>query len=256
MNTIFEQQMHIHIFGTVPVLFGIGLQIVFALLLGGVVGYDREVKMKAAGLKTNIMICIGATLYTTMSMMNLSEQTLGGPIDPNRIAAQIVSGIGFLGAGAIIQSRGSVTGLTTAATMWVVAAIGYTIGIGHLLVATLFSLTVLVVLRLINPINKMIEKKSEYRFFHVEILTYGSCRATVKNFTSIEDLEVLDEKDELVSKDNNLRVLNLIVNGHSRALERLTSELTQSIKVKEVNYYEINDPDGYLDRPIGLKLSS
>ena len=142
-----ETTMRLELIGEVSIYFGIGVQIIFALLLGGLVGYEREVKHKAAGLKTNIMICIGATLYTTISMINLSGES--ALIDPNRVSAQIVSGIGFLGAGAIIHGRGSVTGLTTAATIWVVAAIGYTIGVGYPLVATLFSITVLFVLKLI-----------------------------------------------------------------------------------------------------------
>ena len=93
-------------------------------------------------------------------MLVLSDQT-GGPIDPNRVGAQIVSGIGFLGAGAILQGKGGVVGLTTAATIWVVAAIGYTIGAGYPISAFLFALTVLTVLKLIKPSTILFEKKKQ-----------------------------------------------------------------------------------------------
>ena len=108
------ETINLEVLGETPKFIAIGIQVITALILGGIVGMDREAKLKAAGLKTNILICIGATLYTTISM--LTTQNIEGMVDPNRVAAQIVSGIGFLGAGAIMQSRGSVFGLTTAAT--------------------------------------------------------------------------------------------------------------------------------------------
>ena len=115
-----------------------------AVLLGGAIGFERQYARKPAGLRTNILICVGAALVTDLSVRITS---LGpGPADPARLAAQIISGIGFLGAGAIIQSRGTVTGLTTAATMWVVAAIGMTLGAGAIVEAMGATILVLVVL--------------------------------------------------------------------------------------------------------------
>ncbi|MFW6200788.1 MAG: MgtC/SapB family protein, partial [Gemmatimonadota bacterium] len=102
-----------------------------ATLLGGAIGFEREHSGKPAGLRTNILICVGATLITDLSFV-FPEFVPNDYVraDPARLAAQIVSGIGFLGAGTIIQARGSVTGLTTAATLWVVAAIGIGVGTG------------------------------------------------------------------------------------------------------------------------------
>ena len=100
-----------------------------AVLLGGIIGFEREVSGKPAGLRTNILICIGAALLMDVSVhIGLVDGRRIG--DPARIAAQIVSGVGFLGAGTIMQSQGVVTGLTSAATIWVVAAIGMTVGAG------------------------------------------------------------------------------------------------------------------------------
>ncbi len=101
-----------------------------AILLGGIVGFERELAGKPAGLRTNILICLGAALLMDISQrIGLVDGHRIG--DPARIAAQIVSGVGFLGAGTIMQGEGMVTGLTSAATIWVVAAIGMAVGGGY-----------------------------------------------------------------------------------------------------------------------------
>lgn len=98
-------------------------QLALAVLLGGAIGLERELRGKPAGLRTNVLICIGATLFTV-----LSQHISAGRGDPGRIAAQILTGIGFIGAGTILHLRGSITGLTSAATIWVVTAIGMAVG--------------------------------------------------------------------------------------------------------------------------------
>ena len=101
------------------------------MLFGGAIGLERQISGKPAGLRTNILICLGSALLMDLS---LKIGIIDGGVrvgDPARIAAQIVSGIGFIGAGTIMQARGAVLGLTTAATIWVVAAIGMTVGAGH-----------------------------------------------------------------------------------------------------------------------------
>lgn len=107
------------------------LKLSMAVVLGGAIGLEREIAGKPAGLRTNILICIGAALITDVSVaitIGPNGTRIG---DPARLAAQIVSGIGFIGAGTIMQARGTVTGLTSAATIWVVAAIGIAIGAGR-----------------------------------------------------------------------------------------------------------------------------
>jgi putative Mg2+ transporter-C (MgtC) family protein len=124
-----------------------------AAVLGGLVGWDREKRGKPAGLRTNMLICVGAALVTDLSI-RFPEFVANDFVraDPARLAAQIVSGVGFLGAGTIIQSRGSVTGLTTAATLWVVAAIGMAAGAGFLVEAVGSTALVLLVL---YPLGKL-----------------------------------------------------------------------------------------------------
>lgn len=122
-----------------------------AVLLGGAVGFERERRGKAAGLRTNILICVGAALFTRLSI-----EMAGGVGDPGRIAAQIVTGVGFLGAGTILQARGRVTGLTSAATIWLVAAIGMAVGAGRVYEASGATLLVIVVLSLLFRLERYI----------------------------------------------------------------------------------------------------
>jgi putative Mg2+ transporter-C (MgtC) family protein len=118
-------------------------RLLLAMILGGAIGWDREQAKKPAGLRTNILICVGAALLSDLSVQVAAKTGSG---DPSRIAAQIVSGVGFLGAGTIIHERGSVTGLTTAATLWVVAAIGLAVGLGATVEAVGTTVLVLVAL--------------------------------------------------------------------------------------------------------------
>ncbi len=113
------------------------LRLLAACAAGGLIGFERELHDKPAGFRTNIMICLGAALFTVLSiripeayLAAHNESILQRFADPTRIAAQIVTGVGFLGAGAIMQSRGSVVGLTTAATIWTVASVGMAFGAG------------------------------------------------------------------------------------------------------------------------------
>jgi putative Mg2+ transporter-C (MgtC) family protein len=119
-------------------------RLVLATLLGGAIGWERERSRKPAGLRTNVLICVAAALLADLSVSVAAAAT--GPADPGRIAAQIVTGVGFLGAGTIIQGQGSVTGLTTAATLWVVAAIGMAVGLGATVEAVGTTILVLVAL--------------------------------------------------------------------------------------------------------------
>ncbi len=116
------------------------LRLVLAAVLGGLIGLERETKRKPAGLRTNMFICFGAAMFTILSDRLASEYSG----DHTRIAAQIIPGIGFIGAGSILHSRGNVTGLTTAATLFVVASIGMAAG-GGLFLAAIFGTIVLLV---------------------------------------------------------------------------------------------------------------
>lgn len=135
-----------------------------AVVCGGAVGLEREMRGKAAGLRTNILICVGATLFTQLS---IEIPTAGG--DPGRIAAQIVTGVGFIGAGAILHSRGAVTGLTSAATIWVVAAIGVALGSGAVLEGVGVTLLLLFVLRGLGWAEGYVRRRATEATISVEV---------------------------------------------------------------------------------------
>ncbi|HSC31035.1 MAG TPA: MgtC/SapB family protein [Gemmatimonadaceae bacterium] len=140
-----------------PVRFELLIKLLVAVVLGGAVGVEREMSGKPAGLRTTILICVGAALFTHLSVaIGLVSQTSAGQPygDVTRIAAQIVTGIGFLGAGAILHERGSVVGLTTAATIWVVAAIGMGVGAGAYAEAVGTTVMVCLVLIGLRPIER------------------------------------------------------------------------------------------------------
>jgi putative Mg2+ transporter-C (MgtC) family protein len=130
----------------VPFLFRCGV----AALCGAMIGLERELRHKPAGFRTNILICAGASMYMAAGAL-LFQHDSGA--DPTRIAAQVATGIGFLGAGCIIQDGLRVTGLTTAATIWIVAAIGLVSGAGYPILALLSAVMVLITLAILGSIE-------------------------------------------------------------------------------------------------------
>lgn len=233
--------------GQVDAYLGMGIKIVTGLILGSLVGYDREQKMKNAGIKTNVLICLGATLYTAISMIG-HDQGGGINYDAARIPAQIVSGIGFLGAGAIMQDKGNIIGLTTAATIWVVAAIGMTVGYGFPVIATIFTLTILSVLRLLGPIYQGFESTKNHRYFHIEILSKGD----IKNFVKEIVFNTTDRIDELheviLDKEKNERHLDFYVYLHPKKMRILSEELRDIVQVEKMHYHQIESKT--INRPI------
>lgn len=137
-------------------------KLLLATLLGGAIGLERELAGKPAGLRTNILICVGAALFTQLSVdiAKIGFSPDGHPYgDTTRIAAQIVSGIGFLGAGAILHGEGAVVGLTTAATIWVVAAVGAAVGAGAYVDALGSTALIMLILVGLRPFERKLLAK-------------------------------------------------------------------------------------------------
>lgn len=190
-----------------------GPRVLFAVLCGGLIGLERELKNKPAGIKTNILICLGSTLYTSVSiLMSASIAEQGHYGDPGRVAAQIVSGIGFLGGGAIIQARGTVLGLTTAATIWVVAAIGICIGLGHADIGVFCSVIVILVLVATNVFEDRVIGRS--LTFACEVVAddpHGQVRLSLNQALADNEL-ILDDFD--ISSRGEFSVLTFKYSGH------------------------------------------
>lgn len=132
-------------------------RVTLAALLGGIIGIEREWRGRPAGFRTNILIAIGSCLFTILSIEGFPLR--GNAQDTARIAAQVVSGIGFLGAGALLQTRNKTKGMTTAATIWLVAAIGMAAGVGAYFLAIFTTLLTAAVLQLLLPISEILERQ-------------------------------------------------------------------------------------------------
>ena len=234
-----NQTVYIEYLGTVDVYLGMGIKIVTGLVLGSLVGYDREQKMKNAGIKTNVLICLGATLYTAISMLG---HVHGGGVnyDAARIPAQIVSGIGFLGAGAIMKDKGNIIGLTTAATIWVVASIGMTIGYGYPVIATIFTITILSVLKLLGPIYQGFESTKNHKYYHIEILSHGDIRNLVKEivFNTTDRIDELHE--QIIDKETNKRHIDFYVYLHPKKMRIMGDELRDIVQADRVHFHQID----------------
>ena len=133
-------------------LLDVVIRILLALVLGGLIGLEREIREHSAGFRTHILVAVGAAVFTLASSYGLE----GTDHDPNRISAQVVTGIGFLGAGAIVRYGVTVRGLTTAASLWAVAAVGLTVGQGFYSAAVVTTAIVIVSLYVLGLIEKRI----------------------------------------------------------------------------------------------------
>jgi putative Mg2+ transporter-C (MgtC) family protein len=177
-------------------------KLLMAMLCGGAIGLERELSRKAAGLRTNVLICVGAALFTIVS------RHIGGGqpyTDPARLVAQVVTGIGFLGAGVILQSRGSITGLTTAATIFVVGAIGISLGDGMIYLALFSTVLIIIVLVVLRRFERILIRRR--RVFHYSLQTRDPAELLErlldlleKEHMHLEDFEVknLPEKEHEV----------------------------------------------------------
>jgi putative Mg2+ transporter-C (MgtC) family protein len=189
------------------------LQLGLATLLGGAIGLERELGGKPAGLRTNILICIGSALYT-----HLSIAMVGGATDPTRVAGQIVTGVGFIGAGTILHARGAVVGLTSAATIWVVAAIGVALGSGFYLDGIGTTLVVLAVLAGLGRAEKLVQRQSMRSTINVHARQGPSV---------LEDLETLVRRAglEVIGVSSRQENVDLVIEFDMRGSKRLHDQL-------------------------------
>jgi putative Mg2+ transporter-C (MgtC) family protein len=160
--------------------------------------------------------------------------------DASRIPAQIVSGIGFLGAGAIMKDKGNIIGLTTAATIWVVASIGMTIGYGYPVIATIFTLTILSVLRLLGPIYQGFESTKNHKYYHIEVLSHGDIKNLVKEivFNTTDRIDELHE--QILDKETNKRHIDFYVYLHPKKMRIMGDELRDIVQVDKVHFHQID----------------
>ena len=204
------------------------IKIVMAVVVGGLIGAEREYQDKAAGFRTIILITLGSTLFTIFSL------TMDPGFTATRIAANIVTGIGFLGAGAIVREGGRIGGLTTAATIWLAAALGMGIGAGELIFVMTATIVTLLVLLVFPKIEQRIDRIRESRTYDI---TVGA-----NDFKKIENVNVLFEKLSLrIIEHHQAKGEKSIIStwravGAPQSHEKFVQAMMRDKGVKQFNY--------------------
>ncbi|MFA5142858.1 MAG: MgtC/SapB family protein [Candidatus Omnitrophota bacterium] len=212
------------------------LRLVLAAIFSGVIGFEREFHGRAAGFRTHILLCIGSTLVMLTSMHIFDIYASRIAVDPARIAAGVITGIGFLGAGTIMHCKSAVRGLTTAASLWVVAGIGLAVGSGLYYGAFLTTLLTMITLMIFSRIEHVMIRKDWYRTIIIDTKDgVEQLRAIREIFgdyrTNITDFEV--ER----SKDGTNMLLKVGLKLHeTRYAERILEDLGRLDGVKRVKW--------------------
>ena len=204
------------------------IKLVLAVIIGGIIGAERERHNKAAGLRTMILICIGAALFTIFSM-----KMTGDKYDPTRIASNIVVGIGFLGAGVILREGGRITGLTTAATIWLTAALGMGIGSGQyvLVVAAVFLVTI--VLWVFPRFEDRLSVPSEVRTYAITCKKSWDKFKELKSMFKEQGMAINSYKQEKRGTD---MLCTFEVYGTTKKHDRMVQRLLIDKEVKETTF--------------------
>jgi len=206
------------------------LKLLLSVILGGLIGAEREYHDKSAGFRTIIFICVGATLFTIFS-------TKFGENNDPRIAANIVSGVGFLGAGVILRASGRIVGLTTASMIWLSAAIGMGVGAGHFLFVSISVAIILVILWVFPSFEEWIDKKRDSRAYEI------TCDVSDGNFDRFEEIEEIFNSSKLwvkrskqcKTKDQEM-LCTFFTTGNPQLHEQLIKDLMKNKNVKAFSY--------------------
>lgn len=211
-----------------PILLQNLIKLGIAVLIGGIVGAEREFQDKAAGFRTIILITVGSTLFTIFSL------SMDPGFTRTRIAANIVTGIGFLGAGAIVRERGKIGGLTTAATIWLSAALGMGIGAGELVFVSIATLVIIVVLLIFPYLENKIDRVREARTYQITF--------TIGNINKTEAIQQLLREHSLFVLEQHLTKSETTVEstwrtiGTMRGHERFVEQMLGDKDIKQMTY--------------------
>ncbi len=204
------------------------VRLVLAAVLGGFVGLERELQGKPAGLRTNMFICFGAAMFTILSI-ELATEFTG---DHTRIAAQIIPGIGFIGAGSILHSRGSVTGLTTAATLFVVASIGMAVGGGLYLPAIFATMLIFLALEILGYFEKRFGFKATVAHFEIAGASVDELLAAVNRALEPEQKAT---RAVNITRDGALYRLQFHVDANRREQQEILDQLRRAVGVERTH---------------------
>ena len=198
------------------------ISMLMSVLCGGIIGFEREYKNKSTGFRTIVLITLGSTIFTIVSRHGAGAD--------DRISANIITGIGFIGAGVIFKDRMSVMGLTTAAVIWTAAAIGMTTGIGYHSLAFVFTIITLVILVLVDKVEVLIGKMNKNKMLNI---SFNS--ADVTQLQTLEDAikkHHLKSKRVEVFKNDEVLCVVLQVTGIKKNVDLLSEEMVNMQEIK------------------------
>lgn len=204
------------------------IRLCLAAVLSGCIGYEREVHGRLAGLRTHILVGVGSTLIMLTSMHIFDIYSGVATPDPGRIAAQVVSGIGFLGAGTIIRFKASVRGLTTAASLWTVAGLGLAVGAGLFIAATVTTILALSALFFLNRLERVMIRKDWYKTLEIDTKAGASQLQEIRSLLSEYDVEIkdFDVKKSSSSEDLIIKIsVKLLTNEYDNEMISKIREL-------------------------------
>ncbi len=229
------------------------MRIIAALVLGFLLGLERELTNKYAGLRTHILVCLGACIFTIISIYgfptfvdgdNVIVPQATGIRDSGRVAAQIVSGIGFIGAGAVLRNGPMIIGLTTAATLWISAAIGMTCGVAMYDVAILTTILSVAVLTLIRIFERRILPTSIKRAKRFKVTVYcNECDIKgIQEFLScaVDNMEEFSSK-RLIENPEKAKVSSRFELNQKKVMNDIYNKLTELCSPDSVTLQELND---------------
>lgn len=197
------------------------LKVVVSCLTGALLGMEREFHHKAAGMRTLTLICVGSTLFTILSV------ELGMPGSPDRVASNILTGVGFIGAGVIFKGSYSIDGITTAATIWIAAALGIAVGMSHYVLVGIALILVLMILQGLKAIERKISKVREKKMV---------CISYDMDKNPDLDIAAIFKRFHLIHK-------HMMVSRHEKMVEKRFEIKGSPEHIKEMSHYLQNNPD-------------
>ncbi len=213
------------------------IRLALACILGGVIGIERERNRHPAGLRTHILVCVGATLVMLCNIYIFEQYKESANIDPTRMGAQVISGIGFLGAGTIIKEGLSIRGLTTAASLWAVACLGISIGIGFYAGAIITTSIVLIILVFFSKFEYLFYGKSGRTIILLKMQNVDGQIDLISN--KLKEFEMFSSNISIEAAEDNFITVNIkTVTNKSISNAKLVQEL---YKINGVNYVQISD---------------
>ncbi len=205
------------------------LKLILAIALGGIIGLEREASQKPAGFRTNILVCVGSTMMMTLAVMLI--QAKGGTSDSLvRMAAGVITGIGFLGAGTILHARGTIAGLTTATTLWVVAGLGLVIGAGYYVPALLYTGLTIATLILFRRIEESYLRKAQFQY-HVKFKERPYILSSLRKLAMHHGLRL--EKIALKNENSSL-VVTFFVSASDEKEQEFNQGLFELADIEEL----------------------